>query len=210
MRPISTPPSVSKYLVVLLVVIPLFIVGCTKEEPAAPVSVAPLPSKVDPLDRPKTLAVAPSATVIVTNFLEATLKGDHATLRTLLTPAARQKAMEKALPFAPQACETAKFTVDRAVPEGKIGAYVHSTLHNVDEMGRRESAEIVWIVALCEEGWRIAGAAVSLFEGQEKTVINFEDPEAALQAIADAEKKEIRRRREAEHIRQARFSTDSY
>lgn len=128
----------------------------------------------------------PTASEIVDRFLHAMLHGENETVRDLLTETARKKGAKYNVPFAPSASETASYRIEKTVPQGEIGAYVHSVLTDLDEHGRSESAEIVWIVAKTEAGWRIAGAAVSLFAGQEKTVINFEDPEAAQNAIAAA------------------------
>ena len=129
----------------------------------------------------------------VTLFLQAMLRGEDVSLRSLLTPLARERGEEQGIPFSPPASDTAVFTIDKTTLQGEIGAYVYTTLTDQDEEGESEAAEIIWIVANTEDGWRVAGAAVALFEGQEKTVINFEDPEAALQAIVQAEEKELKR-----------------
>jgi len=134
------------------------------------------------------------AAVVVENFLTAILCGDNSTIRALLTPLARQKGDEKGIPFSPPASPTASFAVLKTTEQGEFGAYVYTDLADSDGQGGKESAEIIWVVAKTEEGWRVAGAAVSLFEGQDKTVINFEDPDAAQQAIADAETQDSEQR----------------
>lgn len=136
-----------------------------------------------------------AAELVVDRFLQAMLRGENKTLRSMLTPTARKQGEEKGIPFSPSPSPTASYSIRTTIPKENIGAYVVSTLTDIDEQGRRESAEIIWVVARTGEGWRIAGAAVALFEGQEKTVINFEDPDAARRAIAEAELRDIGRRR---------------
>jgi hypothetical protein len=125
-----------------------------------------------------------SATDVVSKFMAAMIRGESQTIRMLLTPLARQKGEEKGIPFASEASDTALFTIDKAVPQGENSIYVHTTLTDLNEKSEKESVEIVWIVTKNEEGWRVAGAAVSLLAGQDKTLINFEDPEAAQNAIS--------------------------
>ena len=184
--------------------------GCKeKETNSPPVPVHPSNTANDSSAQAEPHPEHPAADT-ARNFFEAIQQGDEVKIRSLLTPLARKKGEENSIPFSPNPSKTAYFTVDQAVPKGEIGAYVHSTLNDVNEQGQKESVEIIWIVARSEEGWRIAGAAVALFEGQEKTVINFEDPEAALKSIADAEQREVRRRKETEYIKQVRFTDRPY
>jgi hypothetical protein len=155
-----------------------------------------LPKPVDGLPAPTAVIITPeiglpeetpAATEIVSRFMTAILHGESQTIYTLLTPLARQKNKEMGIAFTPQTSHTASFTIDHAVPQGENCVYVHTTLTDLNENGENESAEIVWIVTKNEEGWRIFGAAVALFDGQDKTLLNFEDPEAAQNAISIAE-----------------------
>ena len=134
---------------------------------------------------------------VTRDFLTSMLQGNDEKLRSLLTPLARKKGQELGIPFSPPASDTATFTIDDVAMQGDQGAYVFSTLTDKNPRGVNESAEIIWVVAKTNEGWRIAGAAVSLFDGVAKTIINFEDPEAAKKAIADAELKATRGVKEA-------------
>lgn len=129
------------------------------------------------------------------DFFQAVLGGDEETIRSLLTPRARQRGEEQGIPFSAARSTTATFTLDRTEYRGEQGAYVYSTLTDSDSGGVPSRTEIVWLVAQTPEGWRIAGAATVLFEGQEKTVLDFEDPETTRQAIAAAEQRELDRRR---------------
>jgi hypothetical protein len=132
-----------------------------------------------------------SATEIVSKFMTAMFQGESQTIRALLTPTARQKGKELGIHFAPQTTHTASFTIDQTIPQGENCVYVHTTLTDLNEKGEKESVEIIWIVAKNQEGWRISGAAVALFDGQDKTLLNFEDPEAAQNAISVAESQSV-------------------
>lgn len=180
--------------------------GCAekkKEEPVEPATTgsAPKPLNFSGGETVAKLETAPHpAEQVVDRFLQALLRGDEKTFRSLLTPTARKQGEEKGIPFSPSPSPMASYSIRTTILKETIGAYVVSNLTDIDEQGRRESAEIVWVVARTGEGWRVAGAAVALFEGQEKTVINFEDPEAACRAIADAESRDVRRRQNSPKI----------
>ena len=177
--------------------------GCSGESTSPPNTPPKVPTPPS-TTQGETAASVPShpSVVVVESFLKAMLRGEDEKIRSLLTPLARKKGEEQGIPFSPEASDTASFSVDQVTPQGEIGAYVHTTLTDTDETGRKEAAEIIWIVAKGEEGWRVAGAAVTLFEGQEKTVINFEEPDVAQQAIAAAERREQQRQKQAAAVSQ--------
>ncbi|MDR2115114.1 MAG: hypothetical protein LBP87_01910 [Planctomycetaceae bacterium] len=155
--------------------------GCGGETVLSPEPVAVFPAT--DTDLPETSDVAE----IVSRFMTAILHGESQTIRTLLTPPARQKSEELGISFTPQTSRTASFTIDRIVPQGENCVYVHTTLTDLNEEAEKESAEIIWIMAKSAEGWRISGAAAEIFDGQDKTFLNFEDPEEAQNAISLAE-----------------------
>lgn len=132
---------------------------------------------------------------VCAEFLNALLDEDDTTLRELLTPLARMRNEDLGIPFSSSNNLNATFEMHGITLFDQHGAYVQSTLTNTDEQGEKESVEIVWIVAKTSNGWRIAGAATTLFDGQDKTVLNFEDPEAAKKAIAEAERLDLEHQR---------------
>jgi hypothetical protein len=179
-----------RFLGMGMVGISLFFSGCGRENnlPSQPVGVSSTTiSTTTPDTGNSGLPERYSATDIVSRFMTAMFQGESQTIRALLTPTARQKGEEMGIPFAPKTTHTASFTIDQTIPQGKNCTYVHTTLTDLNEKGEKESVEIVWIVAQKPEGWRISGAAVALFDGQDKTLLNFEDPEAAQNAISVAE-----------------------
>ncbi len=159
-------------------------VGCgTKESSTPSASVTSVSESVDE-----------GASQTVAKFMTAMLRGEDEKIRALLTPKARKVGEEKGVPFSPPASDTATFTIDKFETCGDASVSVSTTLTDVDpENGQKESSEIVWQVVKTEEGWRVSGALVALFEDQPKIQINFEDPEAAQQAIADAETREMQK-----------------
>ena len=174
----------------MLAVSTLAIVGCGKGP-------APETTSLNQKIAPGETTEFQDAEKVTRDFLSAMLRGDDAKLRSLLTPLARAKGEEQGIPFSPPASDTASFTINSIDTQGDQGAYVTSTLVDKNPDGENESAEIIWVVAKTNEGWRIAGAAVSLFEGMPPTIINFEDPEAAKKAIADTEADATRAARKA-------------
>jgi hypothetical protein len=183
-----------RFLGMGVVGISLLFGGCDRKNisPPQPVGVQPtaIPAVAPDIGN-SGLPELSSATEIVSKFMTAMFQGESQTIRALLTPTARQKGEEMGIPFAPKTTHTASFTIDQTIPQGKHCAYVHTTLTDLNEKGEKESVEIVWIVAKHKEGWRISGAAVALFDGQDKTLLNFEDPEAAQNAISAAESQSV-------------------
>ncbi len=133
----------------------------------------------------------PTQTVV--DFMMAMIRGDDMKIRTLLTPTARKVGEEQGVPFAPPASGTSTFSIDKTVDETTDLASVYTTLTDTAPDGEKESAEIIWKVVKTSEGWRVSSAAVALFEGQPKTIIDFENPEATQRAIAEAEAKSFQK-----------------
>ncbi len=184
-----------KLSAVLLVGI-VFSGGCKDKPVEKPISPNPESTvRVDSEATPTSTKTEQSADQVAFEFFRAVLDGNEETVRSLLTPRARQRGEEHGMPFSAKPSTTATFTLDRTEHRGELGAYVYSTLTDSDGQGGFARAEIVWLVTQTSEGWRIAGAAVVLFEGQEKTVLDFENPEAAREAIASAERREWDRRK---------------
>ncbi|MDR1270490.1 MAG: hypothetical protein LBK82_13290 [Planctomycetaceae bacterium] len=176
-----------RFLGMCVVGISLLLGGCGGENilPSQPVANV---STAETVTTPDTgLPEISDTRAIVSRFMTAMLHGENQTIRTLLTPAARQKGEEMGIFFTPQTTHTASFTIDQTIPQGENCVYVYTTLTDLNEKGENESVEIVWIVTKKEEGWRVSGAAAALFDGQDKTLLDFEDPEAAQNAISVAE-----------------------
>lgn len=147
-------------------------------------------------DAPATPAqVAPNQ--VVFQFLEAVRVGNDEQASGLLTPMAREQTKKMDLVVAPPGSDTASFAVGEVRMEGTDGAYVQCTWTDLDDNGAAHTDEIVWVLRLAEDGWRIAGMATEIFEGEEPLILNFEDPEDMLRKQRLAEEEMDRRAEES-------------
>jgi len=140
---------------------------------------------------------SPSAAVYA--FLEAVRTGDDAKTAEMLTPLARQKTAEHNMVVAPPGSDTARFELEEAESLPGGCARVASRWIDVDQTGETRTDHMAWMLRKEEGGWRIAGVAASVFEGEPPLLLNFEDPEDMVrkrQMLAE----EIRRRAENEQI----------
>jgi hypothetical protein len=128
----------------------------------------------------------------IQTFLEAIRTGDDKSADLMLTAIARVKTKEADLHVAPPGSKTAKFSVGRHNVNGKE-AHVESTWTDMDEEGKPQTDEIVWILRKEPEGWRISGMATELFPGEDPLVLNFENPEEMLKKQQQAEQEMIKR-----------------
>jgi hypothetical protein len=93
---------------------------------------------------------APARQAVVT-FLDALKKGDDAAARGMLTKVARAKTEDL--------------------------VHVATTWTDVDSDGFKSTENVVWVVRLEPEGWRVVGMAMRVFEDLPPLLLNFEDPE---------------------------------
>lgn len=118
----------------------------------------------------------------VVSFLEAVKRGDDAAARNLLTKIARQKTEEMGISVAPPVAETASYAVRDCEMVGEADDLVHvgTTWTDVDADGFKTEENVVWVVRLDPEGWRVVGMAMRVFEDMPPLLLNFEDPEDML------------------------------
>lgn len=113
----------------------------------------------------------------VAEFLEAVRTGDDEKAAMMLTEMARRKTAEMNMQVAPPGSDTARFEVGKVEYVAENGARVTTTWSDLDQNAQRRSDQIVWMVRKDPEGWRIAGVAATVFEGEPPLLLNFEDPE---------------------------------
>ena len=79
----------------------------------------------------------------------------------------------------PPANDSAKIEVEDATyptPEHDI-AHVPTKWIDLDETGKPRTDKATWVCRLEPEGWRVAGFAAYVFEGEDPLLLSFEDPE---------------------------------
>jgi hypothetical protein len=122
---------------------------------------------------------APAKQAVVA-FLEAIKRGDDNAARGMLT--ARAKTQELGISVAPPVNDSATYTVRDCEPVGDGGDLVHvgTTWTDVDPDGFQSSDNVIWVVRLDPEGWRVVGMAMRVFDDLPPLLLNFEDPEDML------------------------------
>jgi hypothetical protein len=127
-------------------------------------------------------AKAEPAKATVVAFLEAIKRGDDGAARGLLTKVARLKTEELGISVAPPVADTATYSVREAEVVGESDDLVHvgTTWTDVDGDGFQTTENVVWVVRLDPEGWRVVGMAMRVFEDMAPLLLNFEDPEDML------------------------------
>jgi hypothetical protein len=115
-------------------------------------------------------------------FLEAIKRGDDAAARGMLTATARAKTQELGISVAPPVNDSAAYTVRDCEVIGEGGDLVHvaTTWTDVDPDGFQSSDNVIWVVRLDPEGWRVVGMAMRVFEDLPPLLLNFEDPDDML------------------------------
>lgn len=120
------------------------------------------------------------ATVVA--FLDAIKRGDDAAARGLLTGVARAKTQELGISVAPPVQDSATFEVRECqlVGDAEDLAHVATLWTDVDSDGFKSSENVIWVVRLDPEGWRVVGMAMVVFDDLPPLLLNFEDPEDML------------------------------
>lgn len=155
-----------KHWVVLSVALAVGMIGCGKSA-----------------EQPKTVAGPETA---VAEFLQAVRSGNDAKTSEMLTTAARETTAALGMPLTPSGSDTAEFKVGAVEYVGEDGARVACTLSDLDENLQRQSQELVWMVRREPQGWRIAGVAIPLGDGQPPRALNFESREDMAQLAGGA------------------------
>ena len=122
------------------------------------------------------------AKAVVVAFLDALKRGDEDTAKSLLTQVARAKTDELEISVAPPVNDSATYTVRGAEMVGEDDDLVHvgTTWTDVEADGSKTSDNVVWVVRLDPEGWRVVGMAMRIFQDLPPLLLNFEDPEDML------------------------------
>jgi len=128
-----------------------------------------------------TAKTEPAKATVVT-FLEAIKRGDDDAARGMLTKVARMKTEEMGISVTPPVADTATYSVRECEMVGDAGDLVHvgTSWQDVDADGFKTEENVVWVVRLDPEGWRVVGMAMRVFDDMPPLLLNFEDPEDML------------------------------
>ncbi|MEX0865828.1 MAG: hypothetical protein WD030_00625 [Pirellulales bacterium] len=179
------------------------LVGCGGKE-SDTADVAPTEEPVAKTDATQDVAATPAKQPLVTTegpreivemYLGAVKMGDAEITTALLTSYARQQAEISNIDVTPPGNTSANFEVGRMeyVNEAKDAAHVESRWMETDETGHTQTLPSVWVLAHEEEGWRIAGVFVALFEGEPPLILDYEKPEEVVRKLELAKQEMIRR-----------------
>lgn len=126
-------------------------------------------------------AIEPAKASVVA-FLDAIKRGDDAAASSMLTKVARAKTEELGLSVAPPVNPTATYAIRDCELVGDDGDLVHvgTTWTDTDADGFTSTDNVVWVVRLDPEGWRVVGMAMRIFDDLPPLLLNFEDPEDML------------------------------
>lgn len=134
----------------------------------------------------------------VRQFLEAVRTGDDKKTEAMFTRLAREKIKEmEDIQVAPPGSDTASFEVGKAEYLAEDGARVTSKWTDLDREGKPRTDEITWMLRKENDGWRIAGMAATVFEGEDPLLLDFENPKETLRKL-ELLREEIRQRTEAQ------------
>lgn len=129
----------------------------------------------------------------VAAFLEAIRQGDDQQILQLYTAKAREEASALGEHFAPRGSDTAKFEVGQVEYLDENSARVKAIWTDLDESGKPQSDEALWMVRKEPGGWRVAAMAVKVFEGDEYLFLDFEDLNRTKSMLEEFRKEQLRR-----------------
>jgi len=129
----------------------------------------------------------------VGKFLEAIRSGNDRVAETMFTDLARERIKELDLQVAPRGSDTAKYEIGKAELLGDDGARVPCKWSDIDSEGNIRVDEMTWMLRKQSEGWRVAGMAAVVLEGEDPLLLDFEEPKETLQKL-ERLREEIARR----------------
>jgi len=134
------------------------------------------PSAADP-------AKATTPEAAIGQFLEAVKTGNDKVAEGMFTDVARERIKELDIQVAPRGSDTAKFEVGKAEYVAEDGARVPCKWTDIDKEGSSRTDEITWMLRKEPQGWRVAGMAAVIFEGENPLLLDFENPKETLQKL---------------------------
>lgn len=123
----------------------------------------------------------PQATVV--QFYEALKAGDETQIAALLTDKAREETKKSGLDIRSPGSDSLTYEIGESefVTEAQDGAHVKTMWSQTDADGNPMQTEVIWVLRKQSNGWRVAGMATQVAEGQLPLLFNFEEPIDMLQ-----------------------------
>ncbi len=128
-------------------------------------------------------AKADTPEAAIGQFLEAVRTGNDKVAEAMFSDLARERIKELNIQVAPRGSDTAKFEVGQAKYLDPDGARVPCKWTDIDKGGNSRTDEITWMLRKEPEGWRVAGMAAVIFEGEDPLLLDFENPKETLQKL---------------------------
>lgn len=130
----------------------------------------------------QTAAPTGSPAETVARFYDALRSGEDRAIAALLTDKARLETANNGLDIQSQGSAKLEYQLGEVdyVNESMDGAHVKSLWIDYAPDGEKIATEVIWVLRKQAEGWRIAGMATQVVEGQLPLLFNFEDPEDML------------------------------
>jgi hypothetical protein len=120
----------------------------------------------------------------IAQFLESVRTGNDKVAEGMFTDMARERIKELDIQVAPRGSDTAKFEVGKAEYLAEDGARVACKWTDIDKEGNPRTDEITWMLRKEPRGWRVAGMAAVIFEGEDPLCLDFENPKETVQKLA--------------------------
>ena len=143
----------------------------------------------------------------VCQFLEALRAGEDRRTEAMFTALARKRIQEEKIAVAPRGSDTAKFEIGKVEYLDADGARVACKCADLDADGEKHTDEMTVMVRKESDGWRIAGMALTVFDGEPPVLLNFEEPKEVQEKLGMV-RQEIARRA-AEEAAQPQSPEDS-
>jgi hypothetical protein len=119
----------------------------------------------------------------------------------------RQKIKELKIPVTPHGSDTARFELSPVERVDAELARVGCKWTDLDSEGQEHTDVMTWSVLKEAEGWRIAGLAATVFDGEPPLLLDFQDPQEVVEKL-DKLREEVARR-VAKEAEQAQHPDDA-
>lgn len=136
-------------------------------------------------------------------FLEALRSGNDNDATAMLSETARKERAKIGQSVMPPASDTARFEVGKVEPVAADIAQVAFTWIDLDENGKPQSSSALCRLRRESNGWRVAGVALTVFNGEPPLLLNFENPAEVL-AKQKWLREELARRSQQEKTRETK------